>query len=56
VLPVVGDHDRGLREVRLLAAHVAGHADDLVGGRVERGERLVVSMVDLGQVGEVAVA
>ena len=51
-LPVVDDDDRDLGGVRLVAADVAGDADRLA-VVVEGDHRLVVVVVDLGQVLEV---
>ena len=50
-LPVVHYRDCELRCVRLLlGADVAGNAHACLGAKVDRHERLVVVMVDLGQV------
>ena len=49
VLPVVGDDDRALGDV-VADAYEAGHADRVVRVRRERHQRLVVVMVDRGQV------
>ncbi len=55
-LRVVGDRHRRLGEAAILAvAHEAGHADPAPVGGVERDQRLVVVVVDLGQVRELGV-
>ena len=50
VLPGVDHGHGGLGDVRaLVLAHVARHAHALAGGRVQRPDRLVVDVVDLGE-------
>ncbi len=53
-LPVVGDHDGRLSRA-LAGAHEAGHPHALPAG-VKRHQRLMIVVVDLGQVVEVALA
>ena len=55
LLPLVDDGDRRLGDLGLGGqAHVAGDADALAGLRVARADRLVVDVVDLGEVRQVA--
>ena len=53
-LPGIADDHRDLRQARLGTAHVARDADQLPGLGIDGRQRLVVVMVDLGQVGEVS--
>ena len=53
-LPGIADDHRDLGQLGLGAAHVARNADQVAGLGVDCGQRLVVGVVDLGQVGEVA--
>ena len=55
-LPGVADHDRDLRFGWIVAAHEARHADDHSVLRIHRRDRLVIVVVDLGQVAQVLVA
>ena len=54
LLPVVDHRDGRLGRVRTvpLAADEAGHADALARRRIDRSERLVVVVVDVGEVGD----
>ncbi len=57
VLPLVDHRDRRLGDLRRVAQpHVARDADALARHRVARADRLVVDVVDLGEVREVALA
>jgi hypothetical protein len=52
-LPIVGDRDSELGAVGMgWRADLSRDADSLAGGRVDRHERFVIVVVDLGEVGE----
>ena len=54
-LPVVGDREGDLGAVGpRVVADEPRDADAIVGARVERHERLVIAMVDLGEIAQVA--
>jgi hypothetical protein len=54
-LPVVHDHHRRLGHIRA-GTHVARHADAIAGSLLDRHERLVVAVVDAGEIVQVAFA
>jgi len=52
-LPIVEHRDRHLGGPRVVEPHVARHADHLCAVWADSDERLVVAVIDLGEVGQV---